>query len=68
MTGTDVVVLLTVVVVLNLWGATSVVIWSFGGKKWCAMLSLGVAVFWLMVVLVIRFGEEFQPAVAKLTQ
>lgn len=68
MTGTDVVVLLTVVVVLNLWGATSVIILSFGGKKWCAMLSLGAFIFCLTVLIVIRFGEEFQPAVAKLTQ
>lgn len=67
MTGVDVLTILTFVVVLNLWGAASVVIISFGGKNWCAMLGLGLSVFWLIVLLIVEFGEEFQPAVSKLT-
>lgn len=59
---------MTVVGALNLWGAASVVIFSFGGKSWCSKLSLFFALFWLTVFVVILFGEEFRPAVAKLTQ
>lgn len=54
MTGADVVAFLTVLV-LNVWGATSVIILSIDGKRWCTRFSLAIVTFCTILLILIRF-------------